>query len=152
MRLADSCFDNSSDNNWLQMRCFLPKVQIDVIIFAGEWRVIGSRSFSTTKLPFPSDSLNLQTEQKPSSQTSSIRQGVLVDLNASRAARDVGYAAKSASVEGSRLLANAEVQAENTRQRAILMAQTDTVEWSILPPTTAPRCGSFDPYLGRFAW
>ena len=76
----------------------------------------------------------------------------LVDLNASRAARDVGYAAKSASVEGSRLLANAEVQAEITRQRAILMAQTDTVEWSILPPTTAPRYGSFDPYLGRFAW
>ncbi|MBP39147.1 MAG: hypothetical protein CL726_07540 [Chloroflexi bacterium] len=47
----------------------------------------------------------------------------LVDLNASRAARDVGYAAKSASVEGSRLLANDEVQAEITRQRAALSAQ-----------------------------
>jgi len=43
-----------------------------------------------------------------------------VDLNASREARDAGYAPKSASVEGSRLLTNAEVQAEITRQRAIL--------------------------------
>ncbi len=47
----------------------------------------------------------------------------LVDLNASRAARDVGYAAKSASVEGSRLLANADVQAEITRLRAVLAEQ-----------------------------
>jgi phage terminase small subunit len=49
----------------------------------------------------------------------------LVDLNASRAARDVGYAAKSASAEGSRLLANPEVQAEITRQRAILAEQSN---------------------------
>ena len=51
-----------------------------------------------------------------------------MDLNASRAARAVGYAPKSASVEGSRLLANAEVQAEITRQRAILME-----EFSVTP-------------------
>ena len=48
-----------------------------------------------------------------------------MDLNASREARAVGYAPKSASVEGSRLLANAEVQAEITRQRAILMEQSN---------------------------
>ena len=51
-----------------------------------------------------------------------------MDLNTSRAARAVGYAPKSASVEGSRLLANAEVQAEITRQRAILME-----EFSVTP-------------------
>ena len=56
----------------------------------------------------------------------------LVDLNASRAARDVGYAAKSASVEGSRLLANAEVQAEITRQRAILMEQSNVTPEKIV--------------------
>jgi len=48
-----------------------------------------------------------------------------VDLNASRAARDVGYADKSASVEGSRLLANADVQADITRQRAILAERSN---------------------------
>ena len=86
-------------------------------------------SFPAPRLFFSGDSLNLQTEQKPSSQTSSIRQGVPgLDLNASRAARAVGYAPKSASVEGSRLLANAEVQAEITRQRAILME-----EFSVTP-------------------
>ena len=36
--------------------------------------------------------------------------------NTSRAARDVGYMAKSASVEGSRLLANAELPALTTEQ------------------------------------
>jgi phage terminase small subunit len=56
----------------------------------------------------------------------------LVDLNASRAARDVGYAAKSASVEGSRLLANPEVQAEITRQRAILMEQSNVTPEKIV--------------------
>ena len=56
----------------------------------------------------------------------------LRDLNASRAARDVGYAAKSASVEGSRLLANAEVQAEITRQRAILMEQSNVTPEKIV--------------------
>ena len=56
----------------------------------------------------------------------------MVDLNASRAARDVGYAAKSASVEGSRLLANAEVQAEITRQRAILMEQSNVTPEKIV--------------------
>ena len=55
-----------------------------------------------------------------------------MDLNASRAARDVGYAAKSASVEGSRLLANAEVQAEITRQRAILMEQSNVTPEKIV--------------------
>ncbi|MQF70574.1 terminase small subunit [SAR202 cluster bacterium AD-812-D07_MRT_10900m] len=49
----------------------------------------------------------------------------LVDLNASRAARDAGYAPKSASVEGSRLLADADVQAEITRQRAILIEESN---------------------------
>jgi phage terminase small subunit len=57
---------------------------------------------------------------------------VVRDLNASRAARDVGYAAKSASVEGSRLLANAEVQAEITRQRAILMEQSNVTPEKIV--------------------
>ncbi|HIM60462.1 MAG TPA: terminase small subunit, partial [Dehalococcoidia bacterium] len=56
----------------------------------------------------------------------------MVDLNASRAARDVGYAPKSASVEGSRLLANAEVQAEITRQRAILMEQSNVTPEKIV--------------------
>ena len=55
-----------------------------------------------------------------------------MDLNASRAARDVGYAAKSASVEGSRLLANPEVQAEITRQRAILMEQSNVTPEKIV--------------------
>ena len=55
-----------------------------------------------------------------------------MDLNASRAARDVGYAAKSASVEGSRLLANAEVQAEITRQRAILAERSNVTPEKIV--------------------
>jgi len=56
----------------------------------------------------------------------------LVDLNASRAARDVGYAAKSASAEGSRLIANPEVQAEITRQRAILAEQSNVTPEKIV--------------------
>jgi len=56
----------------------------------------------------------------------------LRDLNASRAARAAGYAAKSASVEGSRLLGNAEVQAEITRQRAILIEESNVTPESIV--------------------
>jgi phage terminase small subunit len=56
----------------------------------------------------------------------------LVDLNASRAARDVGYAAKSASVEGWRLLANSDVQAEIARQRAILAEQSNVTPEKIV--------------------
>jgi phage terminase small subunit len=56
----------------------------------------------------------------------------LVDLNASRAARDVGYAPKSASVEASRLLANPEVQTEITRQRAILAEQSNVTPEKIV--------------------
>jgi hypothetical protein len=47
-RLADFCFDNSSDNNWLQIRWFLTKFQIEVVIIAGKGLVIGSRPFPTT--------------------------------------------------------------------------------------------------------
>ena len=61
-----------------------------------------------------------------------VREYLRLDLNASRAARDVGYAAKSASVEGSRLLANIEVQAEITRQRAILMEQSNVTPEKIV--------------------
>jgi len=55
-----------------------------------------------------------------------------LDLNASRAARDVGYAAKSASVEGSRLLDNPDVQAEITRQPAILAEQPNVTPEKIV--------------------
>jgi len=55
-----------------------------------------------------------------------------LDLNASRAARDVGYAAKSASVEGWRLLANSDVQAEIARQRAILAEQSNVTPEKIV--------------------
>jgi phage terminase small subunit len=53
-------------------------------------------------------------------------------LNAFRAARDVGYATKSASVEGSRLLDNPDVQAEITRQPAILAEQPNVTPEKIV--------------------
>ncbi len=56
----------------------------------------------------------------------------LRDLNASRAARDAGYAPRSASVEASRLLANPEVQTEITRQRAILAEQSNVTPEKIV--------------------
>ena len=65
------------------------------------------------------------TNTLPPRRAAFAREYLVLDLNAFRAARDVGYAAKSVSVEGSRLLANPEVQAEITRQREILMAQSN---------------------------
>ena len=46
--------------------------------------------------------------------------------------RDADYAAKSAFVEASRLLGNADVQAEITRQRAILAEQTEVTPEKIV--------------------
>ena len=71
----------------------------------------------------------------------------LVDLNASRAARDVGYAPKSASVEGSRLLANVEVQAEITRQWAILMEQSNVTPEKIVAELAAIAFADLGDYV-----
>ena len=92
----------------------------------------GSELFPATRLPCSDDFQHDRTDKDPSSQTSSIRQRVPRDLNASRAARDVGYAPKSASVEGSRLLANLDVQTEITRQRAILAEQSNVTPEKIV--------------------
>jgi len=70
-----------------------------------------------------------------------------VDLNASRAARDVGYATKSASVEASRLLGNADVQAEITRQRAILAAQEDVTPEKIVAELAAIAFADLGDYI-----
>ena len=71
----------------------------------------------------------------------------LRDLNASRAARAAGYAAKSASVEGSRLLGNADVQAEITRQRAILAAQEDVTPEKIVAELAAIAFADLGDYV-----
>ena len=70
-----------------------------------------------------------------------------MDLNASRAARDVGYATKSASVEASRLLGNADVQAEITRQRAILAAQEDVTPEKIVAELAAIAFADLGDYI-----
>ena len=70
-----------------------------------------------------------------------------MDLNASRAARDVGYAPKSASVEGSRLLANVEVQAELTRQWAILMEQSNVTPEKIVAELAAIAFADLGDYV-----
>ena len=72
----------------------------------------------------------------------------LVDLNASRSARDAGYAAKSASVEGSRLVANAEVQAEITRQRAILMEQSNVTPEKIVAELASLAFADMGDFIG----
>jgi len=56
----------------------------------------------------------------------------LVDLNASRAARDAGYAARSASVEGSTLLAKADEEEETTGRGAILPEPLDVISDGII--------------------
>ncbi len=70
-----------------------------------------------------------------------------MDLNASRAARDVGYAPKSASVEGSRLLANVEVHAEITRQWAILMEQSNVTPEKIVAELAAIAFADLGDYV-----
>ena len=73
--------------------------------------------------------------------------GYLRDLNASRAARDAGYAAKSASVEGSRLLADPDVQAEITRQQAILAAQENVTPEKIVAELAAIAFADIGDYI-----
>ena len=71
----------------------------------------------------------------------------LRDLNGARAARAAGYAAKSASVEASRLLGNADVQAEITRQRAILAEQADVTPEKIVAELAAIAFADLGDYV-----
>jgi len=71
----------------------------------------------------------------------------LRDLNGARAARDVGYAPKSASVEASRLLDNVDVQAEITRLRAVLAEQTDVTPEKIVAELAAIAFADLGDYI-----
>lgn len=56
----------------------------------------------------------------------------LIDLNAKQAAIRSGYSAKTAEVQGSRLLSNAKVQAYIAQKQKIIQETTNvTIEWVI---------------------
>ncbi len=97
--------------------------------------------------PFEVTSNTTETTNALPPKRAALAREYLRDLNGARAARDAGYAAKSASVEASRLLGNPDVQAEIKRQRAILAEQTDVTPEKIVAELAAIAFADLGDYI-----